>query len=158
MAAVSGPSAIIASRDCVQGAPDKVVGRDPDLPGDKDKTAVKKTWWTHGEKLVSRAAHALEHHPRQITALLAALMLTAGGGAYAVAALGPDPSALPVREILENVQTLPLAEQSEALDAHRFSLFSAEQVRPTDSAESLLARLGVNDPAAAAFLRQDALA
>jgi murein DD-endopeptidase MepM/ murein hydrolase activator NlpD len=119
---------------------------------------VIQTWWTHGEKLVSRAAHALEHHPRQVTALVAALMLTAGGGAFAVASLGPDPAALPVREILENVQPLPLAEQSEQLDAHRFSLFTADQVRSTDTAESLLARVGVNDAAAAAFLRRDPLA
>ena len=119
---------------------------------------MKQTWWTHGEQLVSRAAHALEHHPRRVTALVAGLMLTAGGGAFAVASLGPDPAALPVREILETVDPLPLAEQSEALDAHRFSLYSADQVRPTDTAEALLARLGVNDPAAAAFLRQDPLA
>jgi murein DD-endopeptidase MepM/ murein hydrolase activator NlpD len=107
---------------------------------------------------VSRTAAVLEHHPRQVTALVAALLLTAGGGAFAVASLGPDPSALPVREILENVQPLPLAEQSEALDAHHFSLFTAEAVRSSDNVESLLARLGVNDPAAAAFLRSDALA
>lgn len=119
---------------------------------------MKQTWWTHGEQFVSRAAHALEHHPRQVTALVAAFLLTGGGGAFAVASLGPDPAAMPVREILENVQPLPLAEQSEALDAHHFSLFSAEQVRPTDTAEALLARLGVNDAAAAAFLRQDPLA
>jgi murein DD-endopeptidase MepM/ murein hydrolase activator NlpD len=119
---------------------------------------VKQTWWTHGERLVSRAAHALEHHPRQVTALVAALLLSAGGGAYAVASLGPDPSLLPVREVLENVQPLSLAEQAEALDTHRFSVYSNEQVRPSDTAESLLSRLGVNDPTAAAFLRQDPVA
>lgn len=107
---------------------------------------------------MSRAAHALEHHPRKITALIAAVLFTGGGGAFAVASLGPDPAALPVREVLENVDPLPLAEQSDALDAHRFSLYTAEQVRNTDTAEALLARLGVNDPAAAAFLRQDPLA
>ena len=111
-----------------------------------------------GERLLSRAAHVLEHHPRQVTALVAAMLLTGGGGAFAVASLGPDPSLLPVREILENVQPLPLQQQAEALDAHRFSLFTSEAVRPTDSAEALLARLGINDPAAAAFLRQDPLA
>lgn len=111
-----------------------------------------------GERLVSRAMHALEHHPRQVTALVAAMLLTAGGGAFAVASLGPDPSMLPVREILENVQPLPLEAQAEALDGYHFSLYTAEAVRPSDTAESLLARLGVNDAAAAAFLRQDALA
>ncbi|RYF14105.1 MAG: M23 family metallopeptidase [Comamonadaceae bacterium] len=86
------------------------------------------------------------------------MLLTAGGGAFAVASLGPDPSALPVRQVLESVQPLPLEQQAEALDAWRFSLYSAESVRPSDTAESLLARLGINDAAAAAFLRQDPLA
>ena len=119
---------------------------------------MKNTWLTLGERLVSRAGHALAHHPRQVTAAIAALLLTAGGGAFAVASLGPDPSALPVREILEHVQPLPLVEQAEALDTHRFSLFTAEAVRPSDTAESLLARLGVNDPVAASFLRTDPVA
>jgi len=113
---------------------------------------------TAGERLIARAGHALEHHPRQVTAILAALLLTGGGGAFAVASLGPDASALPVREILEHVQPLPLEQQVEALDAHRFSLYTAEAVRSSDTAESLLARLGVNDATAAAFLRQDPLA
>lgn len=107
---------------------------------------------------MSRAAHALEHHPRQLTALIAALLLTAGGGAFAVASLAPDPAALPVREILESVQTLPLEQQVEALDTYHFSLYSSEAVRPSDTAESLLARLGVNDAEAAAFLRKNPLA
>jgi murein DD-endopeptidase MepM/ murein hydrolase activator NlpD len=119
---------------------------------------LKKTWLATGERLVLRAAHALEHHPRQVTALVAAMLLTGGGGAFAVASLGPDPAAMPVREILESVQPLSLAAQSEALDAYRFSLFNADAARPTDTAESLLARLGVNDAEAAAFLRQDPMA
>jgi murein DD-endopeptidase MepM/ murein hydrolase activator NlpD len=119
---------------------------------------LKKAWLATGEKLVLRAANALEHHPRQVTALVAAMLLTGGGGAFAVASLGPDPSALPVREIVESVQPLPLAAQSEALDAYRFSLFNTDAARSTDTAESLLARLGVNDAEAAAFLRQDAMA
>ena len=107
---------------------------------------------------MSRVGRALEHHPRQITAVVAALLLCGGGGAFAVASLGPDASALPVRQVLEAVEPLPLAAQVEALDAHRFSLYSSDTVRRTDSIDSLLARLGINDPAAAAFLRQDASA
>jgi murein DD-endopeptidase MepM/ murein hydrolase activator NlpD len=119
---------------------------------------LKQSWLVTGEQLLARAAHALEHHPRQATALVAALLLTGGGGAFAVASLGPDPAALPVREILESVQPLPLQAQAEALEAYRFSLSSTEGVRSSDTAESLLARLGVNDVGAAAFLRQDPLA
>jgi murein DD-endopeptidase MepM/ murein hydrolase activator NlpD len=119
---------------------------------------LKQTWLAAGERLVARAALALEHHPRQVTALVAALLLTGGGGAFAVASLGPDPSQLPVHEILESVQPLPLQAQSDALDAHQFSLYTSDTVRAIDTAEVLLARLGVNDPAAAAFLRSDAVA
>lgn len=111
---------------------------------------------TAGEKLLSRAAHALEHHPKHITALVAALMLGGGGGAFAVASLGPDASALPVRQVLEAVEPLPLEAQTEALDAYSFSVFTSEVVRPTDTVEALLGRLGVNDPEAAAFLRNNA--
>ena len=46
--------------------------------------------------------------------------------------------------------------QVEALDAARFNLFRTEVTRATDTVEALLARLGVDDPAAAAFLRSDA--
>ena len=108
-----------------------------------------------GEKLLARAAHALEHHPKHITALLAALLLGGGGGAFAVASLGPDPSALPVMEIVEAVEPLPLASQSEALDLHSLKLFRSEISRSTDTVDTLLTRLGVDDPAAAAFLRTE---
>jgi murein DD-endopeptidase MepM/ murein hydrolase activator NlpD len=116
--------------------------------------------WTAGEQLLSRAAHALEHHPKHITALVAALMLGGAGGAFAVASVSSqpaiDPSTLPVREIVESVQPLALQPQAEALDAYRFNLFRSEPSRASDTAEALLARLGINDPAAAAFLRADA--
>lgn len=108
-----------------------------------------------GESLLARAAHALEHHPKHMTALLAALLLGGGGGAFAVASLGPDPSALPVTQILEAVEPQALAAQGEALELHRLKLFRSELSRSTDSVESLLSRLGVDDPAAATFLRAE---
>jgi murein DD-endopeptidase MepM/ murein hydrolase activator NlpD len=142
-----------SSRKRCQGP--SYTSRDQEILG---TNTLKQSWLTAGERLVARAGHVLEHHPRQVTALVAALLLTAGGGAFAVASLGPDAATLPVREILENVQPLPLEQQAEALDAHRINLFTTEAVRSSDTAESLLARLGVNDAAAAAFLRQDPLA
>jgi murein DD-endopeptidase MepM/ murein hydrolase activator NlpD len=103
----------------------------------------------------STAARVLAHHPRQLTALLAALLLGGGGAAFAVASFGPDPAALPVQEIIDPVQPLALAPQVEALDAFSFNLYRSDTVRPTDTVESLFARLGVSDPEAAAYLRQD---
>ena len=108
-----------------------------------------------GEMLMSRAVHALEHHPRHVTALLAALMLGGGGGAFAVASLDPEPSTVTVRQVLESVQTLPLQDQVNVLDLHSFNLFRSDVTRASDSVERLLARLGVDDPRAAAFLRTD---
>ena len=109
----------------------------------------------NGERLLVSIATAFEHHPKHLPALLTILLLGGGGGAYAVASLGPDASALPVREVLEAVQPLALTDQTEALNAHRFKLFRSEAVRASDTAESLLARLGVDDLAAVAYLRGD---
>jgi murein DD-endopeptidase MepM/ murein hydrolase activator NlpD len=53
------------------------------------------------------------------------------------------------------VETLPLREQVELLDTHSLSLFRTESTRNTDNADTLLRRLGIDDPAANAFLRSD---
>ena len=114
---------------------------------------MNKRLLTASHQLVLQAAYALGQHPRQITALVAAILLGGGGGAFAVASLGPDPSALPVREIVEAVEPLPLLAQVEALDVHSFNLFRSETIRASDSVEALFARLGVSDPVAATYLR-----
>lgn len=100
---------------------------------------------------------ALQQHPRQVLAFVSVLLMGLGGGAYAVASLGPDPSQLPVRQVVELVQPVALASQVEALESHRFNLFRSDITRSTDTADTLLKRLGLYDPAAANFLRTDAL-
>ena len=107
------------------------------------------------EKLLSRAAHALEHHPKHVTALIAALLLGGGGGAFAVASLDPDPSTVPVRQVLEAVQPLAVNDQVQALDVHSFNLFRSDITRASDTVDTLLARLGIDDAHAAAYLRGD---
>ena len=109
------------------------------------------------ERALSTGARVVEHHPRKLTALLAAVLLGGGGGAFAVASFGPDPSSLPVREVIESVQPEGLSEQAEALDAHVFRLYRSDLVRPTDTIDTMLGRLGISDPDAAAYLRQDTL-
>lgn len=103
-------------------------------------------------------AYIFRTYPRQITTTIAAALLCAGGGAFAVASLGPDASNLPVTEVFENVTPLPLAEQLEALETHGFTLFRTEITRSSDTAESLLQRLGIADAAAADFVRSNAQA
>ncbi|MDM0012316.1 peptidoglycan DD-metalloendopeptidase family protein [Variovorax sp. J22P168] len=108
------------------------------------------------ELIASRVAHTFRTYPKQITAAIAALLLSAGGGAFAVASLGPDASELPVRQVFEAVQPSAFADQVEALDAHSFTLFRTDLTRSSDTAEALLQRLGLSDPDAAAFVRGNA--
>jgi len=121
---------------------------------------LKNGFITAGSDFLTFAGHWVEHHPKRVMGAVAAALLLGGGGAYAVASavvsLGPDPGQLPVREVLETVSPLALEPQSEALDLHRFRLFRSDLTRSTDTADTLLKRLGINDPAAAAFLRADA--
>ena len=109
------------------------------------------------ELLASRVASAVRTYPRQITAAIAALLLCAGGGAFAVASL-PDASDLPVKQVLELVAPHPIEAQTEVLEAFSFTLFRSEQTRASDTAEALLRRLGIADDDAAAFVRSNAQA
>lgn len=84
-------------------------------------------------------------------------MLGGGGGAFAVASLAPDAADLPVREVVEAVQPLPYEPQAALLDVHSFNLFRSDITRSTDSAQSLLSRLGIDDAEAVAFVRNNTL-
>ncbi len=105
------------------------------------------------EAFASRVALVIRTHPRHLTAAVAAMLMTAGGGAFAVASLGPDAADLPIRQVLETVTPVSVESQSQALDGYSFTLFRTESTRASDTADALLGRLGVNDPAAAAFVR-----
>lgn len=76
--------------------------------------------------------------------------------AFGVVPLAPDAANLPVHQVLEAVQALPLQTQLDALTDHRFKLFRTDSTRSSDTFDTLLKRLNINDPAAAAFLRSDA--
>jgi murein DD-endopeptidase MepM/ murein hydrolase activator NlpD len=112
------------------------------------------------------AAHAvtqtLQRYPRRVLALVGSLLLGTGATAFAVATLVPDPSSVPVRQVIESVEpvTKPATVQTllaaEPLPA--FVLYRSETTRSNDTADSLLRRLGVLDAAAVQFLRNDATA
>ncbi len=110
---------------------------------------------TAGSAFVTLSRRTIQQHPKRIVAIIAALLLGGGGGAFAVATLAPDASDLPVRQVVESVQALAQPERSE-LDIASFKLFRSDMTRASDSADTLLGRLGVADPAAAAFVRSDA--
>ena len=110
---------------------------------------------TASSALLDRLSRAIQQHPKRITAAVAAVLLTGGGGAFAVASFAPDPAELPVSMVSYPVESLAENLVLGELDAPVFSLFRSEQVRSSDTPESLLQRMGVADPAAAAFMRGD---
>ena len=106
--------------------------------------------------MLTRLSRSIQQHPKRLTAVLATVLLTGGGGAFAVASFGPDAVDLPVRLFEQPVESLASGKSlAELVDRPNFSLYRSGQVRSSDTPESLLQRLGVADPAAAAFLRRD---
>ena len=100
-------------------------------------------------------ADFVHRHPKRITAVIAAFLLCGGGGAFAVASLAPAAPTAPLRLVSETVEPQQLTAQTEILDTHSFTLYRSESTRANDTPEALLKRLGLADPAAADFLRQN---
>ena len=115
--------------------------------------------------------------PRRLTALIAALAATGAGGVFAVASFGPGIEDVPVQQVVEAVVpatelSAPAADllpQTGAVVAEPAQgtgnapliptiLYRADVSRSSDSADSLLRRLGIADLEAATFLRADPLA
>jgi len=101
------------------------------------------------------AAEALRRHPKRVMGTIGALLLGTGVTAFGVAPLAPDAADLPVRSVLEAVEPALRAPQGGGDASVPFVLFRSDVTRRDDNAQSLLQRLGVNDSAAAAFLRSD---
>ena len=97
-------------------------------------------------------------HPRKCMAAVACVLLGGGGGAFALANLGPDAALLPVQMVSMPVETLQLKDQAAALDLHDLQLFRSEVTRNSDTPESLLRRLSIVDPEAVSFIRKNATA
>ncbi len=97
-------------------------------------------------------------HRRAIS--VAAVTLLGGFAitAFGIAPLAPDAAELPQRVVSQPVDVSDLDSQLEALAAQPLTLNRSDVTRGTDTPESLLSRLGVVDPSAAAFMRSDATA
>ncbi|GAB2461680.1 MAG: peptidoglycan DD-metalloendopeptidase family protein [Comamonas sp.] len=112
-----------------------------------------------GQAFLSRLAASAQRHPRRVAAVLSLLLMTGGGGAFAVAQLQPTAADMPVHSVEYSVPSLASdISIADLVDGPGFTLYRSEQVRSGDSPETLLRRLGVADPAAAAFLRSNAKA
>lgn len=110
-----------------------------------------------GQTLLMTSVTTLAKYPKHLTAVVAAMLLAGGGGAWALASLGPDVSELPVQTVLEAVQAqAPVADADASVPS--LSLYRSDITRSTDTPNTLLKRLGVDDPQAAQFLRTNTLA
>lgn len=79
-------------------------------------------------------------------------------GAAGVAPLAPDASDLPVRSISQSLALPDLEAQIVAMEKSQQNFVREEKVRPGDTLAALLGRLGVEDGAAAEFIKTNATA
>ena len=100
----------------------------------------------------------VDHHRKGLIAGAVALMAGFGITAVAVAPLANDSTPLTQRLVIEAVVPQGLDAQLEALSNQDLSLTRSDVTRSVDTAETLLARLGVRDAAAVQMLRHDRVA
>jgi murein DD-endopeptidase MepM/ murein hydrolase activator NlpD len=118
------------------------------------KSALNRTV----EDLLTAATALLARHPKRISAAIAAMLLGGTGLTFAVANLAPDASAVAIRSVIETLPAPAAVRQFEGLEALSMKLYRSDVTRANDTAETLLKRMGLFDPQAAAFMRNDALA
>jgi murein DD-endopeptidase MepM/ murein hydrolase activator NlpD len=113
------------------------------------------------QALAALVAKGVHEHPRRVWAAVAVVLTSTAMTAFAVATVGLTSAgtALPTVTVVDEALPLPqLAGQLDALSQGQMQLFSSQVTRASDTADTLLRRLGVNDSAAAAFIRSDAVA
>ena len=108
----------------------------------------------HPLKTISAALVGASRKTRIIS--VSALVLAAlAFGAAGVAPMAPDAANLPVRSVSEALALPDLATQISALEQRPQQFIREERVRPGDTLAALLNRLGVDDGAAASFIKSD---
>lgn len=112
-------------------------------------------WHTRLRDTAHAAREFLRAHRRGVAGSLAVLLTGFGVAAFGIAPLAPDAADLPRRLVSEAVEPEGLQAQLDALADTPLQLRRSETTRASDTADSLLRRLGVDDPAAARFLRTD---
>ena len=111
-------------------------------------------------KFASSRLHSLLGSTRKSRIISASALLLAvcAFGAAGVAPLVPDASDLPVVSVAQELELPNLANQISSLQDDERKFTHEERVRAGDTLATLLTRLGVDDPAAAAFIKTDKVA
>jgi murein DD-endopeptidase MepM/ murein hydrolase activator NlpD len=102
---------------------------------------------------VQSAAH---RHPRRISAAVLALLAGSAMTAFGVAPLNGLPQApQPTVTLITEPVVLSADSALHTLDGAALTLYRSDTTRPSDTVDSLLQRLGVDDVNAAQFIRND---
>lgn len=98
----------------------------------------------------------MHRHPHRVAAVVVALLAGSTMTAFGVAPLTTLQNTPPsIAQINEAVALPDLAAQIDLLDTQALSLYRSDVSRASDTIDTLLSRLGVNDRQAAEFLRTD---
>ena len=107
------------------------------------------------QRLLVSLQAALLRHPRRVAGTVLTVLGTFAVAAFGIAPLAPDAAQLPQRLITEALQVPGLDRQLGDLAGQVLELNHSDLTRGSDTADSLLRRLGVSDPVAAAYIRSD---
>nr|WP_284615855.1 M23 family metallopeptidase [Rubrivivax pictus] len=105
--------------------------------------------------LLQRLNDAAHRHPRRVAAGVCTVLAGFAVTAFGIAPMAPDAAELPQRLVTEELTLTGIDQQLEALAQHALELSRSDLTRASDTADSLLRRLGVADASAAAFIRSD---
>ena len=124
---------------------------------------MKSDWLLNLKQDLTQAAARAEaftaRHPRALTGSVVGLLSGFAVTAFGIAPLAPNAADLPQRTVAEFVQpTSDLDAQLAELALFQLSLSRNDLSRSSDTADSLLKRMGAFDPAVAQFLRNDTVA
>ena len=100
--------------------------------------------------------HVTDDQPNQSSWLMRAgvLAMLLASGAIAVAGFSAvNPEAAPIKQLVESVTNITLDSQINSLSKDKLRLYRTDVSRSSDTAESMLSRLGMSDKAAADFMR-----
>ena len=106
-------------------------------------------------QLATACKAALARHPKRVAGGVLGLLGSFAITAFGIAPLAPDAARLPQTVLLQSLQVPGLAQQVTDLAEHPLDLYRSVVMRGNETADSLLKKLGVADPTAAAFLRSD---
>ncbi len=122
-----------------------------------DKTPLLKTFAQRfGQRLGLRIGQSSRKN--RIITISAIGMAVLAFGAAGVAPLAPDAAELPIRSISQELALPDIDAQLYAMEDHPQSFVREEKIRSGDTLAALLNRLGVDDAAAATFIKNDATA